>query len=88
MRYHLLILSFALFACGSDNRQTARIPDFPKPGDSSRAEGALRALTRAINQSAPASAYAKRAVVRLEMGQVSDALADIDEAISRNDNAG
>lgn len=82
------VLSLFIGACSTDNRQAARIPDFPKPGDSSRAEGALRALTRAINQSSPASAYAKRAVIRLAMGQVTEALADIDEAISRNDNAG
>ncbi|QJW92331.1 tetratricopeptide repeat protein [Spirosoma taeanense] len=75
-------------SCGRDNRQGARIPDYPKPGDSSRTEGAFRALTVAINQSAPASAYAKRAAILLTMGRVNDALADIDEAISRNDNAG
>ncbi|UFH52481.1 tetratricopeptide repeat protein [Spirosoma sp. KNUC1025] len=81
-------LSLVMLACGNDDRQGAYIPDFPKPGDSSRVEGALRALTRAINQSSPASAYAKRAVILLAMGRVSEALSDIDEAISRNDNAG
>ncbi len=86
--FYLLALSLVLFACGSDNRQTAHIPDFPKTSDSSRTAGALRALTQAINQSSPASAYARRAVILLAMGRVSDALADIDEAISRNDNAG
>lgn len=83
-----LFLLVLLFACSDDNRQTAHIPDFPKSGDSSRAEGALRALTRSINQSSSSSAYAKRAVILLAMGRVSDALADIDEAISRNDNIG
>ena len=81
-------LSLVLLSCGSDNRQTARIPDFPKPGDSSRTEGALRALTVAINQSSPASAYAKRAVILLAMGRGDDALSDINEAIGRDDNAG
>ncbi|HLK98092.1 MAG TPA: hypothetical protein VK364_10015, partial [Hymenobacter sp.] len=83
-----ITLSFILFACGNDKRQTAHIPDFPRPGDSSRTEGALRALTRSINRSAPASAYAKRAAILLAMGREKEALSDIDEAISRNDNAG
>ena len=88
MRYYLIFISLVLISCGSDNRQLARIPAFPKSGDSSRAEGALRALTRAIDQSSPASAYAKRARILLTMGRNTDALADIDEAIGRNDNAG
>ena len=83
---HSCALSLIILACNNDNRQTAHIPDYPKPGDSSRTERALLALTRAINQSSSASAYAKRAALRLATGQVSEALTDINEAISRNDN--
>ena len=84
---HSLIVLFFL-SCGPDDRQTARIPDFPRSDDSSRMAGALTALTTAINQSSPASAYAKRAAVLLTMGRTKEALSDIDEAIDRNDNTG
>ncbi|QKZ13996.1 tetratricopeptide repeat protein [Spirosoma sp. KUDC1026] len=83
-----LFVFLSLFSCSDDARQSTRIHEVPQVGDSSRVEGALRALTNAINQSAPASAYAKRAVILLDMGRVNDALEDIDEAISREPNIG
>jgi tetratricopeptide (TPR) repeat protein len=81
-------LSLFFFSCSDEARQSARIHEVPQVGDSSRVEGALQALTNAINQSSPASAYAKRAVILLDMGRVNEALADIDEAVSREPNIG
>ncbi len=81
-------LIMAFIGCGTDPRQQTHIPALPMGSDSSRTEAALRALTRAINQSSPASAYAKRAKIYLETGRSKEALADIDEAISRNNTEG
>jgi tetratricopeptide (TPR) repeat protein len=81
-------LSLLLLACGTDPRQKARIPPLPTATDSSRTEAALQALTRAINQSSPPSAYAKRARLYLSSGRLKEALNDIDEAISRNNTEG
>lgn len=87
--YILLLLGCSLLtSCGTDPRQKAHIPPLPIGSDSSRTEAALRALTRAINQSSPASAYAKRAALYIEGGRLREALADIDEAISRNGTNG
>ncbi len=88
-RYISLVLLLAvLVGCGENNRRTARIPPLPPLADSVRTNAALPALNRAINQSSPASAYAKRAVLYLSIGRVREGLADIDEAISRNNNNG
>ena len=83
-----IALPLFLFSCSDEARQSARIHEVPQVGDSSRVEGALRALTNAINQSSSASAYAKRAVILLDLGRVNDALSDIDEAIGREANVG
>ncbi|GAA4421570.1 hypothetical protein GCM10023187_57570 [Nibrella viscosa] len=89
MRIALFIcFCWVLLSCGSEDRRQARIPDIPEPGDTSRNRATLVALTRAINQSSPASAYAKRAALYLSTGRVEEALDDIDEAISRNGNVG
>ncbi|GAA4450821.1 hypothetical protein GCM10023189_12020 [Nibrella saemangeumensis] len=89
MRIALFIcFCWLLLSCGSEDRRQARIPEIPEPGDTSRNRATLVALTRAINQSSPASAYAKRAALYLSMGKVQEALEDIDEAISRNGNVG
>ncbi len=85
--YYSIILSL-LISCTSDEQRGAYIPDYPKPGDSSRTAGALRALTRAINQSSSPTAYAKRAAIYLAMGREADALDDINEAISRDGDVG
>lgn len=85
---YVFIFSLLLFSCGTDPRQQTRIPPLPSANDSLRTEAALQALTRAINQSSPASAYAKRARLYLEMGRLKEALADIDEAIGRNNTDG
>lgn len=77
-----------LAGCGTSDRRQSRIPPLPQANVKVRTEAAVQALTRAINQSAPASAYAKRAALYLSAGRVNEALSDIDEAISRNDNAG
>lgn len=84
----VLMLLAVLAGCGTSDRQQAAIPALPQANDSIRTEAALQALTRAINQASPATAYAKRAALYLSAGRVREALADIDEAISRNDNAG
>lgn len=86
--YPILLVLAMLAGCGTSDRQQARIPALPQANDSARTEAALQALTRAINQASPASAYAKRAVLFLSAGRVKEALDDIDEAISRNGNAG
>ncbi|MBC8152377.1 MAG: tetratricopeptide repeat protein [Bacteroidetes bacterium] len=83
-----LLLLATLVGCGTSDRQQAGIPALPQANDSIRTQAALVALTRAINQASPASAYAKRAALYLSAGRVKEALADIDEAISRNSNAG
>lgn len=82
------VLALIVVACTSEDRQSAHIPNFPRYNDSSRVAGAFRALTVAINQSSPATAYAKRAAILLLMGRATDALADINEAIDRNDDVG
>ena len=84
----VLMLLALLVGCGTSDRQQAAIPALPQANDSIRTEAALQALTRAINQAAPATAYARRAALYLSAGRVREALADIDEAISRNSNAG
>ncbi|MCY7356925.1 MAG: tetratricopeptide repeat protein, partial [Rudanella sp.] len=81
-------LSLLLLSCGANPRQQTHIPALPMGSDSSRTEATLRSLTRAINQSSSASAYAKRARIYLETGRSKEALTDIDEAISRNNTEG
>ena len=89
MRYILILLVIAtLVSCNNGNRQFSRIPPLPQTSDSAQTASTLRALTRAINQSSAATAYAKRAVVLLSVGRTAEALADIDEAISRNNSTG
>lgn len=90
IRLHILILLLlaTLASCQTDERQQAQIPALPQANDSARTEAALQALTRAIGQASPASAYAKRALLYLSAGRINEALEDIDEAISRNDNVG
>jgi len=80
--------SLFLLGCDADPRQQTRIPPLPTSSDSSRTEAALRTLTRAINQSSLASAYAKRARLYLSINRPKEALDDIDEAISRNNTEG
>ena len=77
-----------LTSCGNDGRRLSRIPPMPQAADSAQAGNTLRALNRAISQSSSASAYAKRALLHLQMGHLADAQADIDEAISMNGNIG
>lgn len=81
-------LMMAFVGCGADPRQQTRIPPLPTASDSVRTEAALNALTRAINQSSPASAYAKRATLYLSINRPKEALSDIDEAIGRNNTEG
>ncbi len=89
MRYILILLVVAILAsCSSGDRRLSRIPPLPQASDSAQTANTLRALDRAINQSASATAYAKRAVLLLAMGRTADAQADIDEAISRNNSTG
>ncbi len=87
-RICFVALMIVFVGCGADPRQQTHIPALPMGSDSSRTEAALRSLTRAINQSSPASAYAKRAKIYLETGRPKEALSDIDEAISRNNTEG
>ncbi|WP_370701095.1 tetratricopeptide repeat protein [Fibrella musci] len=77
-----------LAACSSGDRRLSRIPPLPQASDSTSAQNTLRALDRAISQSSSATAYAKRAMLLLSMGRIADALEDINEAISRNNNTG
>ncbi|HEY0108737.1 MAG TPA: tetratricopeptide repeat protein [Fibrella sp.] len=89
MRYILILLVVAtLVSCSSGDRRLSRIPPLPQVSDSAQTANTLRALTRAINQSSSATAYAKRAVLLLSIGRTADALEDIDEAISRNNSTG
>jgi tetratricopeptide (TPR) repeat protein len=89
LRYILILWGVGLLAaCSSGDRRLSRIPPLPQVADSASAQNTLRALDRAISRSSSATAYAKRAVLLLSMGRVSDALEDINEAISRNNNAG
>lgn len=81
-------LIMAFVGCGADPRQQTRIPPLPTASDSARTTAALNALTRAINQSSPASAYAKRATLYLSINRPKEALSDIDEAIGRNNTEG
>ena len=87
---HILTLTVAtlLLGCATDNRQQARIPPLPIPGDTTRTTAALNALARAIRTSAPASAFAKRAELFLQAGRAQEALTDIDEAILRRPTVG
>ncbi|WP_229376848.1 tetratricopeptide repeat protein [Fibrella aquatilis] len=89
MRYILILLVVAgMASCGNDSRRLSRIPPMPQAADSALAGNTLRALNRAISQSSSASAYAKRALLHLQMGHLPEAQADIDEAISMNNNVG
>jgi len=89
LRYILILLVVATLAsCSSGDRRLSRIPPLPQASDSAQTANTLRALTRAINQSSSATAYAKRAVVLLSVGRTTEALGDIDEAISRNNSTG
>lgn len=85
---HAFALLLLLYGCGADPRQQRQIPPLPTASDSSQIEAALRMLTLAINQSSPASAYAKRATLYLSINRPKEALEDIDEAISRNNTEG
>lgn len=83
-----LIIVLSMAGCSADPRQQTHIPALPMSSDSSRTKAALLSLTRAINQSSPSSAYAKRAKIYLDTDRPNEALADIDEAISRNNTEG
>ncbi|WP_234734101.1 tetratricopeptide repeat protein [Tellurirhabdus bombi] len=93
MRYKVsfvsgLLIAGILWGCGEDDRRQARIPTVPQNSAEIRNQKALEALTRAINQSAPASAYARRAALYLENGRLDEALADINEALDADDDVG
>lgn len=75
-------------ACSDDDRRQTRIPAVPENSADIRNQAALEALTRAINQSRPASAYAKRAAVYMDLGKTDEALADINEALEKENNEG
>ncbi|GAB3339127.1 hypothetical protein GCM10027299_51820 [Larkinella ripae] len=75
-------------ACSDDDRRQARIPAVPENSAETRNQAALEALTRAINQSSPASAYAKRAAVYMDLGKTDEALSDINEALEKENNEG
>jgi tetratricopeptide (TPR) repeat protein len=77
-----------LMACSDDDRRQTRIPVVPENSAETRNQAALEALTRAINQSAPASAYAKRAALYMDLGKTDEALADINEALEKENNEG
>jgi len=77
-----------LTACSNDSRRQIRIPAVPKNSAEIRNESALEALTRAINRSAPPSAYAKRAMLHLAAGRTAEALSDINEALDLEDDIG
>lgn len=77
-----------LVACSDDDRRQTRIPAVPENSADIRNQAALEALTRAINQSGPASAYAKRAALYMDLGKTDEALADINEALERENNEG
>ncbi|MFC5408453.1 tetratricopeptide repeat protein [Larkinella bovis] len=77
-----------LVACTEDDQQQTRIPAVPENSADTRNQAALEALTRAINQSSPASAYAKRAAVYRDLGKSEEALADINEALEKENNEG
>ncbi|WP_128543587.1 tetratricopeptide repeat protein [Larkinella soli] len=75
-------------ACTDDNRRQARIPPLPENSAQMRNQAALEALTRAINQNAAASAYAKRAALYLQSNRTEEALGDIEQALDRDNNEG
>ncbi|GAB3275544.1 hypothetical protein GCM10027347_48940 [Larkinella harenae] len=83
-----LIGVFFVVGCTDDSYRQTRIPVVPENSADVRNQAALEALTRAINQSAPASAYAKRAAIYRDMGRAEEALSDINEALEREDNEG
>jgi tetratricopeptide (TPR) repeat protein len=84
----ILLVVATLASCNSGDRRLSRIPPLPQASDSAQTASTLRALGRAINQSSSATAYAKRAVLLMSVGRTADALADIDEAIARNNSTG
>ncbi|GAB3901638.1 hypothetical protein GCM10028803_26670 [Larkinella knui] len=77
-----------LMGCSDDDHRQSRIPAVPQNSADTRNQAALEALTRAINQSGPASAYAKRAAVYMDLGKTDEALADINEALEKENNEG
>ncbi|MFD1139754.1 tetratricopeptide repeat protein [Larkinella insperata] len=77
-----------LVACSGEDQRHTRIPAVPQNSGDIRNQAALEALTRAINQSSPASAYAKRAALYMDLGKTGEALSDINEALDRDDNEG
>lgn len=83
-----LIGSCFLLACSDEDQRHTRIPVVPENSADIRNQAALEALTRAINQSSPASAYAKRAALYMEIGKTDEALADINDALDKEDNEG
>lgn len=79
---------FCWMGCSDDEQRQTRIPVVPENSADTRNQAALEALTRAINQSSPASAYAKRAALFRDMGKTDEALSDINEALERENNEG
>ncbi|WP_170139341.1 tetratricopeptide repeat protein [Larkinella arboricola] len=77
-----------LVACSDEDQRHTRIPTVPQNSADIRNQAALEALTRAINQSGPASAYAKRAALYMDLGKTDEALSDINEALDREENEG
>ncbi|GAB3922449.1 tetratricopeptide repeat protein [Larkinella terrae] len=77
-----------LAACSEDDRRQTRIPVVPENSAETRNQAALEALTRAINQNRPASAYAKRAAIYMDLGKPDEAISDINEALERENNEG
>jgi len=86
--YWMVLVFGLLTGCSESNRRQARIPAAPQSPAAIERGAALESLTRAINQSGPASAYAKRAAIYLKAGQLDTALADINEALDRDDDIG
>ncbi|MEA5401401.1 tetratricopeptide repeat protein [Arcicella sp. DC2W] len=86
--YFLLIL-FLVSACISESKKGINIPPVPEVTEKARREAAIAFLTDAIEASPSSSEnYYKRSLLYLENEKISDALDDINTAISIKPNVG